>query len=76
MKTLTYAQILQALPHKIRDKAISNLKKEHGSNYLKVECLANDPLATAFDWENSKEGKDYWRDVHFDYGKTLMRIVK
>ena len=49
---------ISELPKDIREKALKYQKKEG-------QDLKTDKLIEAFGWINTKEGQDYWSDLHY-----------
>jgi tryptophanase len=59
MKTIL--EWLQELPEPYRSEAIENVSKT--KRIEKRKCL-EDALLSAFPWEETKQGGEYWNNLH------------
>jgi hypothetical protein len=55
--------LLQRLPEKYVDLIVSNMD-DFNVAYQEEGTLASVELMTLFDWEQSREGYDFWNDVY------------
>lgn len=62
----TFREWFKELPGPYGEQAIANCKKQRSRDFIDEEVK---DLATAIDmgftWNSTKEGHDYWKNIHF-----------
>jgi len=57
---------IKHLKPKYRAKALDNIAREI-NNDITIKTALSMQIAAAFNWEDSKEGHDYWKNI-YTYG--------